>query len=132
MTPRGIRNHNPGNIRHGNNWQGLSSEQHDSDFCTFTTPEYGIRAMCKILLTYERRHHLNTVRGIISRWAPPCENHTESYIQAVANALGVHPDTPINVAEELPALIPAIIHHENGKQPYDLITIKRGIHMAVA
>ena len=41
MIPRGIRNHNPGNIRHGDKWQGLSAEQTDSSFCVFDAPEYG-------------------------------------------------------------------------------------------
>ena len=40
--PRGIRNNNPGNIRHGNDWQGISKEQPDPAFCTFVSPEYGL------------------------------------------------------------------------------------------
>lgn len=131
MKPRGIRNNNPGNIRHGDNWQGLSAEQLDSDFCTFTTPEYGIRAMCKILLNYERRHGLNTVRGIISRWAPPVENNTESYVQSVARALNVDADKEIKVDDYLDYLVPAIIRHENGQQPYSPEVIRMGINMAL-
>ena len=41
MTTRGIRNHNPGNIRHGEQWQGLAKEQTDPSFCVFISNEYG-------------------------------------------------------------------------------------------
>lgn len=60
--PRGIRNNNPGNIRHSDQWKGLTPEQPDPDFCTFSTPEYGIRAMGVILLNYQRKHGLKTIR----------------------------------------------------------------------
>ena len=48
--PRGIRNNNPGNIRHGANWQGLNPKGRDIDsaFCVFTAPIYGIRALAKV------------------------------------------------------------------------------------
>ena len=70
---RGIRNNNPGNIRWGSAWQGLKvdGKEQDKDFCVFIAPEYGIRAMCKILLNYSRLYKINTVAGIIHRWAPP-------------------------------------------------------------
>lgn len=51
---RGERNNNPGNIRHGSKWQGLSAEQTDKDFCQFISPEYGIRAIYKLLQTYQK------------------------------------------------------------------------------
>ncbi len=50
---RGIRNNNPGNIDHNpkNKWQGQL--QHDPKiekrFCRFESPEYGIRALMKLL-----------------------------------------------------------------------------------
>lgn len=131
-APRGIRNNNPGNIRHGDSWQGLAPQQPDSAFCTFIAPEYGIRAMGKILLNYERRYGLNTVRGIISRWAPAVENNTEAYVQHVATTLGVAPDEPFDVAGRLTVLVTAIIRHENGMNPYDAATVARGVDMARA
>lgn len=131
ILARGIRNNNPGNIRHGDTWQGLSPDQPDKDFCTFLSPEYGIRAMAKILLNYRKRHGLSTVHGIISRWAPSSENNTASYIKAVSAACHVAPTEIIDVAEYLPDLVPAIIRHENGVQPYDTATIHQGIALAL-
>ena len=131
MIPRGIRNNNPGNIRKGNDWQGERSRQTDREFEQFSTPEYGIRALAKILLAYERKHGLNTVRTLITRWAPPNENNTDAYANAVAGSLGVDADTPINVAEHLQGLVSAIIRHENGQQPYSAETLALGVKMAL-
>jgi len=87
VKPRGIRNNNPGNIRrNGDPWQGLAETQGDKEFFTFATPVYGIRALARTLITYQDRHGLRTIRQIISRWAPPVENDTESYVKAVTAA----------------------------------------------
>ena len=128
---RGIRNNNPGNIRlSGTTWQGQvpPAEQTDDEFVQFTDPKYGIRAMARILNNYALRG-LNTIREVISTWAPPSENNTESYIHAVAQRLNLSPDSII-VDSAKPALIAAIIQHENGSQPYPVELIKQGISLA--
>ncbi len=132
MVARGIRNHNPGNIRKGEKWKGLSEHQTDSSFCVFVSPEYGIRALAKVLLTYYKKYQLNTVKKIISRYAPPNENETESYIKSVANQLGVASDEVIDLSSVavLAVLLRAIIRHENGEQPYSDEQILKGIHLA--
>ena len=132
MLARGIRNNNPGNIRKGEKWKGLSEHQTDSSFCIFVSPEYGIRALVKILLTYYKKYKLNTVKKIISRYAPPSENETESYIKSVANQLGVASDEEIDLSSVavLAVLLRAIIRHENGEQPYSDEQILKGIHLA--
>ncbi len=129
---RGLRNNNPGNIRKGIDWQGMSATQTDSAFIQFDDPVMGIRAMNKILKTYYIKYGLNTVRGIINRWAPPNENNTDSYVNAVAARLGVGPDEVIDVPARAVELSQAIIKHENGSQPYDVATIERGAAMAWA
>ena len=129
--PRGIRNNNAGNIENnGIAWNGLSDTQNDDRFYQFISAEYGIRAIAKILRTYQSKYGINTVRGIISRWAPPTENNTESYIQAVSKTLGVIPDEPINVDEHMVGLVNSIITHENGYNPYSMGTILDGIALA--
>jgi hypothetical protein len=129
--PRGIRNNNPGNIRHSDTvWYGQALNQDDPAFVQFSDPEYGIRAIAKILLTYQR-DGLNSVQGIINRWAPPSENDTDAYVQAVCNGCGVASTSPIDVRAELPGLIKAIIQHENGEQPYTDDQIDRGVALAL-
>lgn len=125
---RGLRNNNPGNIRHGDKWQGMAPDQTDNAFVKFIEPEFGIRAMVRILRKYYARG-LVSVRQIISTWAPPSENDTESYMLSVAKKLNVDPDDRLALDNALPDLITAIIRHENGVQPYSAITIARGIEL---
>jgi len=130
--PRGIRNNNPGNIRKsGDAWQGLADIQPDTEFFSFADPVYGIRALAKILRNYRDRYGLNTVQGIINRWAPPVENNTDAYVRMVANKVGVAPAEPLTWdAGQMRRLVSAIIQHENGQQPYSMATIADGISRA--
>lgn len=117
---RGLRNNNPGNIRRSSTpWVGLAADQTDASFLQFATPAYGIRAMYKILLNYANRG-LTTVQDIISTWAPPTENDTQSYIDDVAGSLNVDPGTTLDLNDQntLIALTQAIVSHENGINPY--------------
>lgn len=128
---RGVRNNNPGNIRHSKDkWRGLAPVQTDTAFFVFLEAKWGVRALGKILLTYNRKYGLNTVRGLIDRWAPPVENDTNSYVAAVAKALIIAPDTEISVPTRLPALATAIIHHENGYNPYLPADIAQWVFLA--
>lgn len=139
---RGLRNNNPGNIRWGDNWQGLyvPSVRTDRDFCQFVDIKYGIRALLIILFNYKNKAGIrgvggpgiDTIREIIMRWAPPVENDTDAYIASVAKAVGVSDTTPIdlyniNIAR---SLIKAIIKHENGSQPYADAQLDVGIRLA--
>lgn len=125
---RGIRNNNPGNIRHSaDRWEGMRVNQTDPSFVQFETPEAGIRALGKIIINYGEKYGLYSVRQIISRWAPPSENNTEAYVFAVSSQLGVHPDAPLNFPADLPQLVEAIIRHENGSQPYSVNVVMNGI-----
>ena len=130
-TPRGVRNHNPGNIRHGDRWQGMAAEQADPDFVTFRSAEYGLRALAKVLLSYARRG-VDTPAAIAARWAPPVENDTAAYAAHLARALGVGLHDPVDVDSQavmLP-LVEAIIRHENGVQPYSRATLLTGLRLA--
>ena len=133
-TTRGIRNFNPANIdRDGTPWQGMADDQSsDPRFIVFKSAPYGIRACARVLITYQDKHGLNTVRKIINRWAPTVENDTEAYIQAVAASIGVAPDSAIDVHEYevMKPLVKAIIKHENGVQPYADSVINYGLTMA--
>jgi len=132
-TPRGIRNNNPGNIRRSADpWQGLAKDQNDDAFFQFSEAKWGIRALARVLISYQDKHGLRTVRAIISRWAPPVENKTSSYIDHVARRLGVGADDPLDVHDYrvLRGLVEAIVAHENGLQPYTDAQIDAGLVLA--
>ena len=131
MTPRGIRNNNPGNIRKSNTpWIGKTGD--DGVFEVFDTPEHGIRALCKIVITYAKKYYLPNIQAIINRWAPPTENDTGSYVNAVCEQCGVQPTESIDVTlkSNMFNIAVGIIKHENGEQPYSPMTIMDGVKMA--
>lgn len=86
MTPRGIRNNNPLNIKKGNNFQGEQHPQTDPEFEQFLSMAHGIRAGFKILKNYIRNGY-NTPELIIRRWCP--DNTAETYIQTVCTRSGL-------------------------------------------
>ena len=131
-APRGVRNNNPGNImKGGDNWQG-EVQGNDPRYATFATPEAGIRAMGKTLLTYQEKHGLNSVEAIIARWAPATENNTVAYVATVAKEMGVKPDAALNLrdGDTLTKLTRAMIRVENGNQPYSDQQIATGLAAA--
>lgn len=93
MIPRGIRNNNPLNIRHNraNRWQGVMIEQPDPQFVRFASIQFGLRAGFVILRNYIKEGY-DTPAEIIGRWAPPCENNTQAYINSVCNLARLHQD----------------------------------------
>ncbi|MEN4919452.1 LPD38 domain-containing protein [Achromobacter spanius] len=132
-APRGIRNNNPGNIQKGVGFAG-EVEGNDPRFAIFATPEDGIRATARNLLTYQRQHGLDTVQDIVNRWAPPSENDTGAYVQQVARALGVDAGERLDLSDPstLARLTTAIIRHENGMQPYTAEELAEGVGAALA
>lgn len=132
-SARGIRNNNPGNLEYSktNPWVGQTGD--DGRFAKFETPEHGIRALGRNLLSYQRQG-IDTVSDIINRWAPPADNNnTDAYIQAVCAQLGVAPDQQLDASnpDTLKALCAAIIHHENGNQPYSDQQLSSGVSAAI-
>lgn len=144
---RGVRNRNPGNIDFNprNDWQGqlgLEVGVLSPRFALFDSPENGIRALGKLLINYRGKDGMpgigapgiDTVRETISRWAPGNENDTEAYIKAVARAVGVESNQPIDIKKPavLAGMVTAIIIHENGGNPYAPATIAEGVRRALA
>lgn len=129
--PRGIRNNNPGNIRivRGVTWQGQSATQTDGSFVQFDDPVYGIRAIARIMKSYERAG-IDTIGAAINRWAPPNENDSDSYIDAVCDDCSIPANVPVSLTSILSPLVRAIIRHENGVQPYTDDQIHRGVSLA--
>ena len=79
-TPRGIRQNNPCNFRHGQGrFIGEFEYWKDNEYRQFKTMSHGIRAALHLLIkAYYYLHLLRTVRGIINHWAPANENHTKA------------------------------------------------------
>lgn len=123
MAPRGIRNNNPGNIRHGDKWQGLAKEQTDTAFCQFSSMTYGIRALLKLLQTYNKKYNIDTIQEICSRWAPTNENDTAAYIAFVSRETSLESKAKLNLKDNphlYLKIAKAITVQENGKEAYNI------------
>ena len=134
---RGFRNKNPGNIDYNarNRWQGqvgIETTGNPPRFAVFESHEFGIRALAMLLITYQDRHGLRTIRGIVNRWAPPNENSTDAYVHAVARKIGVSErDTlDLHTYAHMRPLVDAIITHELGGQPYSDAVLDEGLRRA--
>lgn len=128
---RGYRNNNPGNIRKNSDvFQGEVNPSQDKEFKQFKTMAYGYRAVFKILMTYHKKYHLNTIRMMIGRWAPPEENHTENYIKTVCDVAGMNPDGPVDTGnrELMIRIVAGISRVENGRNA-DMVDIIDGWNM---
>lgn len=123
--PRGLRNNNPGNIDfHGQS--GATLERQGGRFAAFNTPFDGLRAMASQLYRYydgkTTGTHLDTIRKIISTWAPGNENNTAAYISAISKSMGVSANAKLNlyVPAVMASLMKAMTVHENGYSPYSM------------
>lgn len=145
-TSRGFLNNNPGNVdRSADVWQGEIRDPADprltefqrnelvkGRFAVFAEARPGIRMLAKTLFAYRDRLGHRTVRRIINTWAPPVENDTGAYVNAVAARVGVSPDAELNMNDfrTMKALVSAIIIHECAGMPYAGTEIDDGLLMA--
>lgn len=130
MATRGIRNNNPGNIRVSKDqWEGMTGD--DGAFVTFDSPESGVRALGKNLLSYGRQGY-DSIEKIINRWAPPNENDTQAYIDSVVAATGIPATQSLDLSDPdtLSSLAQAISFHETGSR-YDPEVYQQGVARAL-
>lgn len=115
--PLGLRQNNPGNLRTGPG----------GSFGTYGSPQEGLNALSNQLGLYFNGRSaaagykkLQTIRDIISTYAPPNENNTSAYIADVAGRLGVSADAQLNLNDvaQRAKLMQAITLHEQGRNPY--------------
>ena len=119
------------NIRVGKSkWQGQVLPQRGSGegaFCHFETMEYGLRAGFCLLRTYATKYRLNCVRDIITRWAPPSENNTQSYIRHICLLTGFGGNQRLT-EKDWPCLVKAMAKMESGIELDDKI-IEKGFKL---
>lgn len=115
--PRGLRNNNPLNIRiNTDKFVGEVQPSKDKAFKQFDTMAHGYRAAFRILKNYINNYKCDTIRKIISRWAPATENDTLAYVMTVSSRAGISPDEPISAdnREMMVRIVAAMSYVENG------------------
>ena len=121
--PLGYRSNNPLNIRYnaGNNWVGKVLPPTQGKYGLyerFQDLAHGYRAA--FVLLRGKRYILggnNTIRKIISQWAPEDDhNYTDNYIANVSRLTGIDPDKVIsrNDRDSLSKIVYAMSISENG------------------
>ena len=135
---RSIRNNNPGNIKKTNTqWEGMTEEQTDSTFVSFDSPEMGVRALARVLNTYNTQYNLDDISGMVSRFAPPTENDTQNYIKFVSEKSGIPRNRKITLQdnpEDMKKVIAAMIEMEGGSDSVKYFTpsvINEGVRLAL-
>jgi hypothetical protein len=135
---RSIRNNNPGNIKKTNTqWEGMTQEQADSTFVSFESPEMGVRALARVLNTYNTQYNLDDISGMVSRFAPPTENDTQNYIKFVSEKSGIPRNRKITLQdnpEDMKKVIAAMIEMEGGSDSVKYFTpsiINEGVRLAL-
>lgn len=115
MIPINVRQNNPGNMR------GKTGA-----FQTFQTPDDGLEAMKRDLLLKVSgqsnamagrygQGYQPTLANLITTWAPPEENDTQSYINFVSQKSGLNPNQVLTHAD-VDRIIPAMIEQEGGEK----------------
>jgi hypothetical protein len=104
-APAPMRNNNPGALMPG------------GKLAQYPDQQTGLQAIDNNLQSYGKQG-VNTLAGVISKWAPPNENDTQAYISDVSQRLGLKPNQPIDLSQPVVrhALGSAIMLHENGPQ----------------
>lgn len=130
LNTSGYRCCNPLNVKvFGNKWNGLIG-QDERGHGIFSRPEEGIRAGVKVLQSYSNKYGINTIEGIISRFAAADPATLRAYVDNVSHASGYAPDEQLDVKnpDVLRKIIPPMIRQEIGDVPYSDETINAGIH----
>lgn len=126
-APRGIRNNNPGNLR---SW---GDTPRVDGFARFATPEAGLAAMIKNLQVQQSKHGLNTIAGIIGKWAPSSENETGSYVNSIAKQTGFGAHQPLDLTDKrtVAPLISSMIRHEGNSAGYSKDMVEKAVTTVV-
>lgn len=130
LNTSGYKCCNPLNVKvFGNKWNGLIG-QDERGHGIFSRPEEGIRAGVKVLQSYSNKYGINTIEGIISRFAAADPATLRAYVDNVSHASGYAPDEQLDVTnpDVLRKIIPPMIRQEIGDVPYSDETINVGIH----
>lgn len=118
MAIRAIKNNNPLNIRRtSDHWKGMSTFQPDREFVSFNSVEYGFRAAFRIIHNgFKASPPRNTIRLIVSRWAPPVENNTDRYISFVSSFVALPPSAYLDYYCKglMVSLVRAMAYFESG------------------
>ena len=108
------KNKNPLNVKAlsgGDKWQGQIGRDRFGH-AVFSTWEHGMRAAALVLKNYHKEHGIETVEGIVTRFA---EGNREEYIAYLCKRLKVKRDQKIDIIRRMPEILRAMARYESGE-----------------
>jgi hypothetical protein len=123
--PRSVRNHNPTNLRYISRNPFNGQIGNDGGYGIYETDALGVRAAFLNLWNYFTSG-TNTIRTIVSKWAPSNENPTQAYINFLAQWVKVSPDQPLQYSTHAVAIIQGLARFETGFEAWPLSFFKQG------
>lgn len=128
---RAERNNNPGNLNYAGQAGATLESGSGARFARFGSTAEGVSALAKQLQRYGDRG-LDTIKKIITTYAPSSENNTQAYIDALSKRLGVSGDQKLDLkdAGTLSGLIKGIAKHESGSDYLSDSDVMTGLSMA--
>lgn len=122
-----VKNRNFLNIKVGREpWKGqIGTDKYGH--AIFEDPVWSIRAGAIVLRSYEHKHKINTIDGLVRRFA---EGNHEDYAKYLCRELNVKKDEKISFTAHMPELIRAMVKFEMGQylpdKYYDLLKSMKG------
>jgi hypothetical protein len=126
--PLGIRQNNPGNLR---SWKGAGSA---NGFAAFDNPFAGIEASARNVMAYQDKHQIDTIAGLVHRWAPASDHNDEPKYRrylSLETERGENEKLDFHDPKILTPLLAGIFRMENGKMPYDWDLMKAATNQAI-
>jgi len=127
---RAERNNNPGNLEYRGQ-TGAVPEEGSGRFAKFGSASEGVSALVKQLQRYASRG-IDSLDKIVAKYAPPNENDTKAYIDALSQKLGVAPSEKLDLTNQdtLSTLVKGISRHEAGSDFLSNQDVLSGIQRA--
>lgn len=124
------KNKNPLNIKrlgHGRKWEGQIGVD-KFGHVIFSSWEHGVRAASFTLRSYARRHKVDTIDALVSRFCTAKGKNYEKYVRFLCKRIGVQRKQKIDLVEHMPQLLRAMARFESGMNlpeelfvPYDVV-----------
>lgn len=109
-----VQNKNPLNVKAlsgSDMWVGqIGKDVHGH--AIFSTWEHGMRAGAIVLKNYHKKHGIETVEGIVRRFA---EGNQADYIRFLCERLHVKPDEKIDIIRRMAEILRAMARFESGE-----------------
>ena len=108
------KNANPCNVKElsgGRKWRGqvgVDAKGH----CRFSSIQYGLRAAVFTLRSYEKKHNIRTLKGIVDRF---CGGNSD-YVAFLSRRMNLSPDEEFSITARMPELIRFMSAYESGRE----------------